>query len=130
MSADIERLRAVGRAATEGPWRYIGSSSSNREFGHRAGSSATYAAPDEAFSLRVDHVAYGRQAVADAEFCATARNEWDALLDEVEALRAKVAGALDALDRTHRHGEWQTRQAVRAALADEQDINENAGGTE
>ena len=143
MSANIERLRAVGRAATEGPWSYIASSSSTEEFGHRPGSSATYIAPDEGFSLRVDHTAYGRQAVADAEFCATARNEWDGLLDEVEALRAKVARVEALVEEWGEYGPdseaWRVfgeqvlsvpfaTASLRAALADQsaQDDTEGA----
>lgn len=38
---------------------------------------------------------------------------------ERDDLRAAVARVRSALDATHRHGEWQTRQAVLAALEPE-----------
>lgn len=70
MSIEIERLRAVGRAATEGPW-----------FGSAGGLYVYGATPG-------DEVAQCRRG-ADAEFVRTARNEWNALLDEVEVLRGE-----------------------------------------
>lgn len=81
MTADIERLRAVGRAATDGPWE-VGDLGGNVVFVSESGQIITgYEDGDSWVDVREE----------DAEFCATARNEWDALLDEVEALRAKVA---------------------------------------
>lgn len=74
---DIEHLRAVGRAATEKPW-----SAGEDDTFSEAGSAITYADVEPGICAGGDP--------ADAEFIATARNNWGALLDEVEALRGQV----------------------------------------
>lgn len=85
--SDIEHLRAVGRAATEGPW-----------LAQRATTAAgdqivtVFTAEDE--SIYEDQFAN----LSDAEFIATARNEWDGLLDEVERLRRWKAEAISLFD--------------------------------
>lgn len=38
------------------------------------------------------------------------------VLDALEAAEVRLAAVREAVDRTHRHGEWKTRQAVLAAL--------------
>jgi len=80
MSANIEHLRAVGRAATEGPWEV------------KAEDADAFTGESDLYvSTPTSEVLAGIYEDADAIFIATARNEWDALLDEVGALRAKVA---------------------------------------
>ena len=80
MSANIEHLRAVGRAATEGPWVAV-------EGGVRGNERRNWVA-----STHGCINAEGNEA-----FIATARNEWDGLLDEVEAARRDMSATRSAL---------------------------------
>ena len=80
MSAEIEHLRAAGRAATEGPWVAV-------EGGVRGNERRNWVA-----STHGCINAEGNEA-----FIATARNEWDGLLDEVERLRRWKAEALPVI---------------------------------
>jgi len=87
MSANIEHLRAVGRAATEGPWeRWTTDGTPDRRI----------ASVDGRFVATIESGV--KVAAADADFVTTARNEWDGLLDEVEALRRWKAEAMSLFD--------------------------------
>ena len=131
MSANIEHLRAVGRAATEGPWEAeIAETRSGTQI-------VTVFTGDEA--IYEDRCAK----LDDAEFCATARNEWDGLLDEVVRLRGQVARIEALVEEWGEYGPdseaWRVfgeqvlsvpfaTASLRAALADQsaQDDTEGA----
>ena len=85
---DINRLRAVGKAATEGPWVH--------ETWHGWCVGAKAYGPDHCAVWKGDLLiaTTGEQGDEDthddAEFITQARNEWNRLLDEVEVLRAAI----------------------------------------
>lgn len=85
-------LRALAEAATPGGWCYLGSSTSSEEYGHRPGSSASYASDtDHGMAFKVTNTAFGRQSLADAAFIAAANPATVlALLDRLEAAEALV----------------------------------------
>ena len=133
MSADINHLLAVGRAATEGPWEWEADSCSDDGLTYTPSRVWTAGGVDYWGEANDDYALAYNIGNEDAEFIATARNEWDALLDEVERLREKVA-RIEALDFSARRlgmafpDPWRegwnralevAQDDLRAALADE-----------
>lgn len=114
---DLKRLREVAAKATQGPWTVSSQYGRVDVFRH------PYNPGDDMVAERVD--------AHDAEFIATIRNEWDALLDRLEAAEAAVERVRAKVDQwpTHspnvplgrgteyRQAVTQCAHAIRAALA-------------
>lgn len=83
MKFDTTALREIGRAATAGPWERYG-------FIGQAGLTKVRSCGDKD---RVGRTVYREvpSTSEDASFIATARNHWDAMLDEIERLRKILA---------------------------------------
>lgn len=105
MTTDTDALRKALAAATPGPWE------------HDGGWTVTAPSPEGWEGPYM--VTMTDQCRADAALIVAAVNALPDLLDERDRMLATIARVEAALEATHRHGEFKTRQAVLAALARE-----------